>query len=268
MSNNGLIWSPTEFTQAAAQALAVQPQVEIVDVSDLTLVLRIGGRAVTSDLHHFYQVYRNAPDQFGAIQEALIAALIDLPPDRTETDPVMLLDRIFPMLKPLALLHEVRTQGLPLLAYRPFVGDLMVAYVVDEGQSVAFVNEDHLRHWNVAEPVLYQRAVQNLRARPWQPHPGQLGSGKAGILIFNGRDGYDATRVLLPELLTAFAAQVPGNLVIGVPNRDFLIAFSDAEPSVFNRVRQQIEIDARTQAHPLSTQLLTLRDGQIALYAA
>jgi hypothetical protein len=265
-SNNEMIWSAAEFTQAAAQALASQPGVEIVSVGELTLNLRVNGRELTSDLEHFYYLYREAPDDLPAVQAALIEALIDQPPDRSEDDPAILLDRVLPMLKPLALLEQVRAQGLPMLVYRPLVGELMISYVIDEGQSVAFINEEHLARWGVSEAALYRRALANLRARPWQPHPGQIGNGKAGLLIFNGRDGYDATRLLLPELFSAFAASTPGTLVIGVPNRDFLIAFSDADPRVFEKVRAQIDIDLRSQPHPLSSQLLALHDGQLQVY--
>jgi uncharacterized protein YtpQ (UPF0354 family) len=266
MSDHPIILSPYEFTQAAAQMLATHGEVEVVDLGDLTLHLRVGGRDVTGDLNNFYALYRNSPDQLPVIWEALRDALLDLPPDRTEDDPDVLLERVMPMLKPLALLNTVREQKLPMLAYRPLVGQLMLTYVIDEERSVTYISEDHLRAWGVDEPALHNRAIYNLRVKPWRPHPGLIGSGPGALLIFNGRDGYDATRAILPELFQSFAAAIPGSLVIGVPNRDFLIAFSDADPGVFAQIRAQIEVDAETQDHPISAQLLTYRDGKLALY--
>lgn len=266
MSTNRTLLNPAEFTQAAAQMLAAYPDVEVVEIERLSLDLRVRGREVSSDLRNFYQLYTSSPDQLAVIWQALSDALLDLPPDRTEDDPSVLLDRVMPMLKPLALLEQVRAQGIPMLAYRPLLGDLMIAYVIDEEQSVAYINEDHLARWNVTEPVLYGRALYNLRAKPWTPRPGLMGTGANALLIFNGRDGYDATRLLMPELFTDFAAHIPGNLVLGVPNRDFLIAFSDADPRIFGQIRLQIETDARTQTQPLSLRLWTYRDGQLALY--
>jgi uncharacterized protein YtpQ (UPF0354 family) len=263
---NEILWSPAEFTQAAAQMLAVQPDVEVLGIGELTLNVRIRGREVVGDLVSFYHVYRNGPERLAEVWELLAEALLDQPVDRSEDDPDTLLDRVMPMLKPLALLSEMRTQQLPLVVYRPLVGDLMVTYVIDEGQSVVFLNEEHLAKWRVNEATLYRYAIRNLRAKPWQPYPGVLGSGKAALLILNGRDGYDATRLLLPDLFADFIRQIPGTVIFGVPNRDFLIAFSDAEPRVVNQVRAQIELDARTQAHPLTDQLLTLVDGQLQLY--
>jgi uncharacterized protein YtpQ (UPF0354 family) len=266
MSTNGTLLNPAEFTQAAAQMLAAYPDVEVVGIEDLSLDLRVRGREVSSDLHNFYNLYTNSPHQLEVIWQALSDALLDLPPDRTEDDPSVLMDRVMPMLKPIALLEQVRSQGIPMLAYRPLLADLMITYVIDEEQSVAYINEDHLARWNVTEPVLYGRAIYNLRAKPWTPKPGLMGSGASALLIFNGRDGYDATRLLMPELFADFEAQIPGKLVLGVPNRDFLIAFSDADPRIFSQIRMQIETDAQTQTQPLSPQLWTYRNGQLALY--
>jgi uncharacterized protein YtpQ (UPF0354 family) len=181
-------------------------------------------------------------------------------------DPQALLARVMPMVKPIMLLNEVYERGLPMLAYRPLAGDLLTAYVIPDEQSVGYLNERHLRTWNVTEAELHEHALANLRAKAWMPYPGVLGAGKSALLILNCRDGYDASRVLLPELFAEFHARVPGTMVIGVPNRDFLIAFSDADRRVFAQVAAQIEKDAQTQAHPLTAQLLTINGGQVVVY--
>ncbi len=266
MSTDELILLPDEFTQAAAQYVAAEPHVEVLDVDELTLHLRVRGREVTSELSSFYAAYRGAPEQLQAVWQTLTEALTTLPPDRTEDDPSVLLLRVMPMLKPIALLNQLREQKLPMLVYRPLVGELMVTYVIDEGQSVAFLNEVHLERWGVTEPLLWAQAVGNLRARPVHTPAHVIGSGAGSLLIVNGGDGYDATRVLLPELFSGLAARIPGRIVIGVPNRDFLIAFSDADRRIFDQVRAQIETDARAQEHPLTDQLLTYNNGALALY--
>jgi uncharacterized protein YtpQ (UPF0354 family) len=189
-----------------------------------------------------------------------------MPPAPNDAEPEALLARVMPMVKPLTLLNEVRERGLPMLAYRPLAGDLLVAYVLNEGNSAGYLNERHMRTWNVTEAELHERALANLRAKAWTPYPGVLGAGKGALLILNSRDGYDAARVLLPELFAEFQARVPGTIVLGVPNRDFLIVFSDADRRVFAQVAAQIERDARAQPHSLTAQLFTYNDGQLVVY--
>jgi uncharacterized protein YtpQ (UPF0354 family) len=260
--------TPAEFGQTAAQVLAVQPGVDVLSVNDLTLDLRVAGRSVQADLHSFYRVYRDAPEQQPAIMQELVQSLTHVPPDLGETDPAGLLGRVMPMIKPLAMLNDVYERQLPMLAYRPLAADLMTAYVIDRGQSVAYINQQHLEAWGVTEATLHERALANLRAKDWMPYPGMLGAGKGALLIFSSRDGYDATRILVSELFADFAAQLPGNLVIGVPNRDFLIAFSDADRRVFAQIKAQIDVDVRTQPHPLTTYLFTLHAQQLQVYTS
>jgi hypothetical protein len=50
---------------------------------------------------------------------------------------------------------------------------------------------------------------------------------------------------------------------LGIPNRDFLIAFSDRNPAQVAAMARQVRIDAKKQDHPLSAQLLVWQEGKI-----
>jgi uncharacterized protein YtpQ (UPF0354 family) len=221
---------------------------------------------VQADIATFYAAYRSAPDQQPLILQELVQSLVPVEPNSIDLQ--TLLGRVMPMVKPLALLNEVYERKLPMLAYRLLAGDLLVAYVIDQGDSVGYLNECHLRTWNIGEVELHERALANLRAKAWTPYPGVLGAGKGALMIFNNCDGYDAARIVVPELFRDFEASLPGTLVIGVPNRDFLIAFSDANRRVFDQIAAQVASDAQTQAHALTAQLFTFEAGQLVVYDA
>lgn len=256
--------SPLDFTRLAARTFAALPGIMITGIDALELHIALGDRPVQLQLNNFYEEYQATPDALTAIIQALVDTLTELPPDRMTIDPALLLDRIMPMIKPLALLNTVREGKVPMLAYRPFVGELMVTYVIDEGQSVAFVNEQHLTAWAITEEELYRHALVNLRRLP---NPAQLlGTGARSLLVIASGDGYAATRLMLPELFTAFTKRLHGELVIGVPNRDFLIAWGDDDPIIFEQVAAQITEDAGSKPYPLTDQLFTIRAEQIQLY--
>ena len=52
---------------------------------------------------------------------------------------------------------------------------------------------------------------------------GPEGAGDQRLIIFNTQDGFDATRLLLPSLLERWRSEFTGRMVIGAPNRDFLM---------------------------------------------
>lgn len=198
-------------------------------------------------------------------------------PDSDALDPIQaarqvssfaeLRERVFPMLKPLVLLATVRERKLPMLVYRPFLADLMITYVIDEAGSLAYINENHLERWEIAEHELHTQAMANLQARTAERGSyTATGAGAQRLVVFNAQDGFDSTRLLLGGLLAQIQRQFPGRMVIGVPNRDFLVAFSDADRSILANVAAQIQRDAAERDHGLTDQLFTLANGEVREY--
>jgi uncharacterized protein YtpQ (UPF0354 family) len=187
-------------------------------------------------------------------------------PSETESDFASLSDRICLMLKPIELLVEVRERRLPMLVYREFLADLIIVYTIDEERSVAFINEDHLERWSITEQELHARALVNLQARTNEVRFTTTGTGEQRLFIYSTGDGYDATRLLLTEMLTQWAKSLPGRLIVGIPNRDFLIAFSDANPDTLQAIAHQIQVDSAQRALGLTDQLFTLEKGAVRAY--
>jgi uncharacterized protein YtpQ (UPF0354 family) len=188
-------------------------------------------------------------------------------PDRSVSTFEQLKERVFPMLKPIGLLAEVRERKLPMIVYRPFLADLIIAYVIDESGSAAYINERHLERWELGEHELHAQANENLRRRTEERGSHTVvGEGAQRLVIFNTQDGYDATRLLLPALLERWRGDFPGRVVIGVPSRDFLIMFSDADEQILANVAHQIQLDAANREHGLTDQLFTLVAGQVREY--
>jgi uncharacterized protein YtpQ (UPF0354 family) len=231
------------------------------------LILRVRDNDVTVSLRRLYDAYVKDPDQLDAIVQTIVSAATHDIPARDRSDFASLRERIFPMLKPINLLAFVRERNLPMLVYRPFLADLIITYVVDEARSVAYINEQHLDRWGVGEREIHELALRNLRRRTDEHAPyTMIGEGDQRLFIFNSNDGYDATRLLLTDILATWAQQVSGHLVIGIPNRDFLIALGDANPDILRSVAAQIQIDAVQRDYGLTDCLFTLVGGEVREY--
>lgn len=241
--------------------------VSLVQRSGLTLTLRVGAREVAIKLDNLYKSYLQDPDALNSLLRAFTQALDKAEHEREISSYADLRTRIFPMLKPIALLMTVRERNWPMLAYRPFLADLIISYVIDGPGSLAYITEPHLEHWQISEHEIHEQAIENLRQRTDERgNYTATGEGAQRLIVYNTQDGYDATRLLLPGMLIRWRPQFPGNMVIGVPNRDFLIAFSDADRTILSSVAQQIQVDAAQREHGLSDQLFTLENGSIREY--
>ena len=256
-----------EFGDVVEERLESLGGIEELSRDGMAVSFRWHGRSVVSELEHFYNAYRRSPAQLASILESLEAAVRSFAPDRGAQLWDELEDRIYPMLKPMTMLADVIERKLPQLVYRPFMADLIVCYVIDEPESVAFVNEEHLKTWGVIETTLYTRALDNLRVKTLKPGTAQVyGERDQMIFIYATHDGYDAVRILLSDIMTEWSGMVPGRLVLGIPNRDFLIGFSDANPEIMHRIALQIATDAQSLDYGLTDQLWTMVDGRLVPY--
>lgn len=261
------ILDPEAFAEELEGRLRAAGELEVRERDGMTVVLRVGRSEIALNLENFYRVYAAHPEGLEAVAESLLRSLRSYDPARAVSSFEQLRERIFPMLKPIALLAEVRERKLPMIVYRPFLADLIITYVIDEDASVAYINERHLERWEVAEHELHARAVENLRRRTDERgNYTVVGEGAQRLVVFNTQDGYDATRLLLPAVIERWRGDFPGRMVIGVPGRDFLIIFSDADEQILANVASQIQLDAANREHGLTDQLFTLEAGQVREY--
>jgi uncharacterized protein YtpQ (UPF0354 family) len=265
---SGAPMSPEQFTAYIERRLALNDdEVEVLGREGTVLRLKVNGRDVSSDLANFYATYARNPAQLDAVARGYVRVLLGEIPERAESDFAQLADRVMPMIKPIELLAVVSERGLPMIAYRDFLASLIITYVIHEPKSVAYINEEQLDRWGLAIQDLHDKAIDNLRRRTRESvRYTAVGEGEQRLFIFNSGDGYDATRLLLTEVLAEWGQSLPGRLVIGIPNRDFLIAISDANQDVLRAVAAQVQADSAQRENGLTEQLFTLASGAIREY--
>lgn len=265
--SDGARLDPEGFAAAMEALLRATDDIEVRGREGLNLQLRVGKSDLALSLHNFYNAYASHPSQLEAVAGTLLRSLRNYDSARAISSFDQLRERVYPMLKPIALLVRVREGKLPMIVYRPFLADLMITYVIEEPSSLAYINEQHLERWGLAEHELHEQAMANLRRRTAERGEQTItGEGAQRLIIFNAQDGFDATRLLLPDQIEGYRRQLPGSMVIGIPNRDFLIIFSDADRTILTAVAHQIQREAAEKAHGLTDQLFTITGGQVREY--
>jgi Protein of unknown function (DUF1444) len=189
----------------------------------------------------------------------------DVAPIAAELD----LARLMPLLKTRELLSEALRTNVEPIAWQPFItADLIITLVFDFPQSVRYVRASEVAASGKDFDDLLEIGLANLYART-QGEMYEVGDEQTGrLFILATQDGYDATRILLGPLLERLAGRVSGELVIGIPNRDFFIAFGNANPLLVGQVGQQIKCVAQARNYPLTETLFTFRNGALEVYGA
>lgn len=147
--------------------------------------------------------------------------------------------------------------------HRPFCDGVVQAYVVDSGMHDRVVTRDDLAGWKVNAKTIEETALANLEARSSGMKLNSSDGEDPFIIVALG-DGYDAARILLPGFRRYAAQRLGEPFLAGVPNRDFLIAWSfRCLPEFQGRTRRAIIEDFSSQAHPLSQAVLQVSNAGI-----
>jgi len=217
-----------------------------------------------------HQAYLSSPNRLDDIIDAHLTVLKNMaspPPPPTEKEAA---ESFLPLLQQTRWLQETKaTDALPLLSHSLATG-LVITYVFDMPTHRAYVNtemaERMMGEGKLTLATLHDYALNNLRLRTnsykYETH------GKANRLMVTceTQDGFAATSILLPELMMRWADRMPGRLLIGIPNRDFLILFSDRHPTGIEGLSRQIRRDASQRSHPLSARLLVWEGEAVREY--
>jgi len=257
----------TAHVEAATQDAGFA--VEKCEGSVLYVILH-GRQPLRCDLKRAYRAYKASPRRLDDIVRAHLEALRHVPSRTPPLTEEQAAKSLLPMLNQAQWLEQTGQQNVPPLVHRPFVAGLVITYVFDFPSSRAYVNVDMMakitRQSEIPFEAIHEYALENLRRRTTSRIYKTHGLRSKTMIVCETHDGYAATRVLLPDLMARWAERIPGRMLIGIPNRDFLVAFSDRNPSRVAAIASQTRHDAARRDHPLCADLLVWQDGQIGEY--
>lgn len=122
--------------------------------------------------------------------------------------------------------HAAQSHAQPLLDVGP--AGLPVVYTMDAGAYDIVVNGDHLLSWGVEPAELQDAAMRNLATwsatAPWTDEV----SGDRRLISSDTGNGWDAARILLPDVIAHLVAELGsfGRILVGLPERHLLTAGS------------------------------------------
>ena len=150
----------------------------------------------------------------------------------------------------------------------PFGGGVLLAYVIDSADTYTYILGEDLARWGISSETVHERAMANL----WEgcqdlqmqlfPGPNQFG-------VISLLDGFDAVRVVLPEVRGMLAEYLGTPFYFGIPNRDFLICWANScEQDFVINIRAQLIQDHDEQPYPLSASVFEVSaNGDISEFA-
>ncbi|MDA8238575.1 MAG: DUF1444 family protein [Chloroflexi bacterium] len=148
-------------------------------------------------------------------------------------------------------------------------GGLVVAYVLAIGGYDVLANGDHLAAWGVPAATLRETALRNLAAwsatAPWS----EEAEGGRRILSSDTGDGWDASRILLPETTAHLERSLGGpggRVLVGIPSQHLLIAgaLRDDDPAFGPLFADFVLEYAGDSDDAIDRRVFELREGRLA----
>lgn len=239
-----------------------------IQVTDnaMLLIEQSSGRRRVLPLVDLYQIYCQYPLERDQVIGQFLSNLVYDDPLHVVGGFEANKDRVMPQIVPPNLLAFCR-QNYRELAAMDYVGGLAIAFVLDEPERYAYLHRATAEEWAVDETTLLMAAVRNLERLDQQALPyQQIGTGVRLMLAWGCFDGYDACRILLTRPLVQAAARVPGNPVIAIPHRDYLVMFGDADPAFVAEMADRVREEYESHPYPITPQFFTLKNGSLAVY--
>jgi uncharacterized protein YtpQ (UPF0354 family) len=159
-------------------------------------------------------------------------------------------------------------QAAPTMLVRTFATGALNAYVLDHGRQVEYVQRDMLGPWSVDSQRVHDTAVANLEALSEDVEI-ELREARGGghFTAIDTDDSYDAARLVLPRFRARLLAALGTSIFAGIPNRDFLLAWSADAP--FGLFADKVAKDFGQQPYPITDTIFHVDgDGVRAAKAA
>lgn len=237
--------------------------------SESYLYVTLHGQSNRLNLSTAYHAYTKSPGRLDEIVGAHFKVLRHLPPPPPTPSKQEAAESLLPVLQTDQWLVDMQIQQTEPLLYRPFLTGLVVVYVFDMPTARAYVNryllgEIFASGGNLDDIHTY--ALNNLRKRAKGYKVQTHGSLYQMMISCETKEGYAAGLVLLPDMMEQWARRLPGNMLIGIPNRDFILAFSEKNPAGVTTLARQVSKDAGSRQYPLYGRLLAWRNGEVREY--
>lgn len=176
---------------------------------------------------------------------------------------------VAPRLYPMVIGPDTMGGRLPLdqLMLLPLPGGVWIAFVVDLEDRWHFVTLAEYRRLEVDGREFAVTALGNLFGGSQPPEGLAEPETGAPVLVYRVGDGYDAARILFLDVWAQAQAALGGRLILAIPDRDRLYAFSDQHPGLVARMRTITERDFATLGHPITRTWFTVGARGLEIYA-
>lgn len=153
---------------------------------------------------------------------------------------------IRPQLAPIAYLEKAD------LVHQKLDDKVIATFVIDDKHSYKYVTDDYFKSWKVSIEDLVNAANENL-INISANMPMNISNQSEKFIVVQANDGYDAARIMVPQIRAFFSQHLGEQFYAAMPYRDILLVWSDDNTEAFKaRMHENIKGDFAAKQYALS----------------
>lgn len=235
------------------------PDVRILSDDDFVLKCEIYGAEVGTYLDSSYLQYLEHPRSLGRIIHEFVSTLMQMRLEK-HIDWDEAKRRLYPLLRPeenLRVSAADEQENTGNIVLYDFKESLQIQVVVEFGGSRRAITQDDLQTWAISSDDALRWAINNLASKTGPLWESAADEGRrTGVFMFATNDGYDATRIVLPDFYErASRALNCDTIAVAIPIRDLLLAVSTRQAKTTEQLKKIVgQITAKSR-NPISSEL-------------
>lgn len=180
-----------------------------------------------------------------------------------QSDGSKCLARLFPMPSEVTA-DPVRERDAPLA--REFLRGFRITYLIreDEGRPTPLTKR-MAATLGLKSSVVHASAIRNLTKDCASATFKFFDSDEGGVLLFDCKGGLHASRLLLPGIYRWLNKFMGGPFVVGIPNRDVLIAVAETNRTTLEGLPADLEASYRTARFPITLRTFRVTADGLAI---
>lgn len=252
---------------------AEKPDVEILSSGDLELEIEVAGQTVSIGLDNAYRQYQTDPQGLERILHAHVSTIGSWRKELdTETTgsirPVIKSDDYLAELRSMVAAQDSSDGEFPII-YTKLAEDLNILYVLDTEYSMSMIDRKSADELRLSESGLRAIAIENLMDfyADIEISVESLQTNDGGVVAYLVADGnYEASAILIDELIATLDKSLQGDLIAFVPARDLFIVTGSDEPGGYEAAHEISTNLYRESAYVISPHAYVMTDGNWVRY--
>ena len=248
--NNAL--TEKEFTQKYSDSLSARfPDAKFEIIDNNTIESKYKGNTIRILADNAFSDYQSTPDSLRKVLNKYVTVASQL----FSPKELISQDNIVPIIKPIEYLNDIQEIANNMGAkkevetiYEKYNDELIIAYAEDSKSSIRYLTATDMKTLAIDKDSLRSIATRNLDRLLTNIN----GKGGDGMYMVTAGGDYEASIILLDNIITKQTFPVNGDFVIAIPTRDILLITGSNEIEKIAKIREAAKDSYETGNYKIS----------------